>query len=57
MAKKTRINVYVSGKIEREIDYLAEKYEVSAAYVILSAYKICDRGLLEKLLSIGMEEE
>lgn len=54
MSKKTRVNVYVTGKAEREIDYLTQKYKVSAANILLSAYKICDRRLLENVLSLEL---
>jgi hypothetical protein len=57
MTKKTRVNVYLPVKVEQEINYLANKYGVSAAYVLQCSYKLCDHRLLEKMLSINLIDD
>ncbi|MEK5257656.1 hypothetical protein NST74_29860 [Paenibacillus sp. FSL F4-0125] len=52
--KKMRVDVYIADSLQAEIKVLADRYEVSAAYVLQTGYKLCDRRLLEKMLSINL---
>lgn len=52
-----RVNVYVSDRISPEIKALAEKYKVSASYVLQTGYKLCDRRSLENVLSINLLDD
>ncbi len=47
-----RIGVRVTGKIEAELEYLEEKYGVAASYILVLAYKTCDRKVIEQLLEL-----
>lgn len=52
-----RIGVRVTGKIEAELKYLEDKYKVSASYILVLAYKICDRKVIEQLLELKQNME
>lgn len=50
-----RINVYLRGQAEQEVNYFASQYKVSAAYVLQLAFKLTDRKALENLLQIRLD--
>lgn len=51
-----RINVYLKGQAERELNYFASQYKVSASYVLQLAFKLTDRKALENLLQIRLND-
>lgn len=50
-----RVQVYLKGEVEREVDYFVLKYGVSAAYVLQLAFKLTDRRGLENLLQLRLD--
>lgn len=47
---KKRISVYLPDHIEKELNYLSQKYNKSSSNLILLAYKFSDKQAMEKML-------
>ncbi|MBD7971368.1 hypothetical protein [Paenibacillus gallinarum] len=56
---KKRINVYLPDHIEKELNYLSQKYNKSPSNLILLAYKFADKQAIEKMLDFqkGAEDK
>ncbi|MCL6664549.1 hypothetical protein [Paenibacillus amylolyticus] len=47
-----RVGLRFYGQKQRELEYFERKYNVSAARVVMLAYQLSDRLLLERMLEI-----
>jgi len=50
--KKVRIGLRLDSNLCAELDYFVSKFGCSRAYVLELAYKLSDRKMIERLLSL-----
>lgn len=51
-----RTNIYLSGKVQSEVEYFVRKYNIKPSQVLLLAFKLSDRKQIEQLLQLRLED-